>query len=119
MNQAYVLRRRKSLPRGLVLHLLLDPSLGAYKLQITRSETIVWQSPVPLTKDEGEELFDSHDLGLNTAFGFRAVLARCMGKHEEPSNPWQGSPAQAATMLFGLGTWEWVQALRAYREQAA
>lgn len=119
MNTPYELVRRKGLSRGLSLHLLLDPSLETYRLLVMKSGTIVEQTRQPLTKEEGEDLFDSWDLAFNERYVWRAVLARCMGKKQEESPAWAGSPTQFAAQLFGIGTWEWVLALRALRRSPA
>lgn len=119
MNTPYVLVRRKSCARGLSLHLFLDPSLDTYRVMVMKSGTIVEQTRHAFSKEEAEDLFDSYDLAFNERFGWRAVLARCMGKTAEKAPSWSGSPVQVAAHLFGIGTWEWVLALRAMRRSPA
>lgn len=113
---SYSILRRKSYARGFVLHHLLDPSTNVTRVVVTRSGTVVEQSS-PMTREEGEDVFDAWDFGLEIRFGLKTVLNYCMSGPREQAPPWNGSQLEAITKVFGIGTWEWVQALGLIRRQ--
>lgn len=68
-----------------------------------------------LSYEEAVAQADAFQLALLESSSLKSVLARCM-RNVEPEGEWVGSPGEFAARQFGLGTWEWVQALQAYRQ---
>jgi hypothetical protein len=114
-----VLVRIYALPRDHHVQVLLDVS----RLTTLRNNYVVslvhagatLGSVSGLTSEQAfTQAEEFRDAILETT-SLKAVLARCMRK-VEMAGAWLGSPAELAARQFGLGTWQWVQMLQAYRQ---
>lgn len=124
MNRLPLLVLKESIQaRGFGVHLLLDISRDAvvsrqvYAVALTLNRKTLTSSEY-VTIENALETYEAFELwgwGPRGESTLRAVLRRCAGVEREARGVWQGSIGEFAARQFPIGTWEWLETLRAYR----
>ena len=120
----FVILKESLQARGHGVHLLLDLSSNAmemrklYAVALTLDRNIFGLTE-PLDMVHALERYDAYALwswGPRGESTLNAVLRRCRNEPREDGGVWQGSIGEFAARQYPIGTWEWLEVLRAYRD---
>lgn len=110
----YVLRGRFRAPNHAELVVVWDRRAERHTVAVQTADGETHLIAEHLTAEQATEYAESAETAAGYTNGLTACLARCRGT-PEPEPTISAAAWSLIQSMYGVGTWEWVQALRRYR----